>query len=169
MGGFTVVYLKDRSEENIEEQNKVLKQYGVPKRYRFYSLKNVQFEYESFKKGLGIFPDDMFPKDKIKSFEDFCLYWNPKSVGEVFVPYTGSLSFDCYFGRTSKRAMRNIGKYIADNWDNIYAVSGSFDTFMDRGMTRLERQLITEKIKDRKIFDTYKVQNYYESPYSKIY
>ena len=169
MGGFTVVYLKDRSEENIRKHNESLKKYGVARRYRFYSLDDVKFEYESFTKGLGVFPEHIFPKDKIKSFDDFCKYWNPKTVGEVFVPYTGSLSFDCYFGRTSKRAMRGIGKYIADNWKDILAVSGSFDTFMNRGMTRLERRMFNELIDNNHIKDTHKVQSLYNSPYQNVY
>lgn len=169
MGGFTVIYLKDRSEENIRKHNELLKKYGVAKRYRFYSLDDVKFEYNGFMKGTGVFPENLFPKDKIKTFDDFCKYWNPKAIGEVFVAYTGSLSFDCYFGRTSKRAMRNIGKYVADYWRDILAVSGSFDTFMERGMTKLERQLVTEKINDLSIKDTYNVQSLFDSPYKKIY
>jgi len=169
MGGFTVVYLKDRSEANIAKHNKLLAEYNVPKKYRFYSLDDVIFEYESFKANKGVFPPEQFPKDKIKSLDDFQRYWNPRALGEVFAPFTGSLSFDCYFGRTSKRAMRNIGKYIADNWRDIYAVSGSFDTFMERGMTKLERQLITEKISELQIKNTNNVQGGYQSLYAKVY
>ena len=169
MGGFTVVYLKDRSEENIRKHNELLKKYGVAKRYRFYSIEDVKFEYESFTKGLGVFPEHTFPKDKINSFDDFCKYWNPKTVGEIFVQYTGSISFDCYFGRTSKRAMRNLGRYFGDHYNEIFAVSGSFDTFMERGMTRLERQLFNELIEKNCIKDTYKVQSLYNSPYKNVY
>lgn len=169
MGGFTVVYLKDRSEANIAKHNELLAKYKVAKKYRFYSLADVRFQYDAFKANKGIFPAEQFPKDKIKTFDDFQRYWNPNAIGEVFVAFTGSLSFDCYFGRTSKNAMRNIGRYIADHWHDILAVSGSFDTFMERGMNKLERQLITEKISELEIKDTYNVQGLYESPYKKVY
>lgn len=169
MGGFTVIYLKDRSEENIRKHNELLKKHKVAKRYRFYSMDDVMFEYDSFKKGLGSFPEHLFPKDKINNLDDFCRYWNPNAVGEVFVSYTGSLSFDCYFGRTSKRAMRGIGKYIVENWRDILAVSGSFDTFIERGMTKSEMEFIVEKIKENQIKDTYKVQSLYNSPYKNVY
>jgi len=119
MGGFTAVYLKDRSEANIAKQNALLAEHKVAKRYRFYSESDIQFEYEGFCKGTGVFPEHLFPKDKINSFEDFKVYWCPKALGTCFVPHTGSLTFDCYFGRTSKRAMRNMGRYIAENYREI--------------------------------------------------
>jgi hypothetical protein len=169
MGGFTVIYLKDRSEENIRKHNELLKKHKVTKRYRFYSIDDIMFEYDSFKKNLGTFPEHLFPKDKIKTLDDFCRYWNPKAVGECFVPYTGSLSFDCYFGRTSKRAMRGIGKYIIENWKDILAVTGSFDTFIERGMTKSEMAFILEMINEGNIKETYKVESLYNSPYEKVY
>lgn len=144
MGGFTVFYLKNTSEENIAKQNAKLTALGVPKKYRFYSEGDIMEEYEWFKKEDGVFPEHLFPRAKIHSYEQFKCYWNPKAVGEVFVPYVGSLTLDCYFGRTSKRAMRNIGKYLADNHREIKSMSGSYDTFMERGMTKLERQIISE-------------------------
>jgi len=172
MGGFTVIYLKDRSEENIRKHNKLLKQYKVAKKIHFYSMENVQFEYDSFMKGLGVFPDQLFPKDKINTLEDFCKYWSPVAVGEVFVPYNGSMTFDCYYGRTSKRAMRNIGKYIYDNYKDILAVYGSFNTFMEYGMTKSESTFINVMIKEGKIKDTSNIKNVsyehcypYENPY----
>jgi hypothetical protein len=144
MGGFTKFQLKDTSEKNISKQNDLLKSYGVPKKYRFYSLEDVLFEYESFKLGAGYYPANLFPRDKIKSFEDFQKYWNSKAIGEVFVAPIGALVFDCYFGRTSKRAMRNIGRYLSDNHREIESASGSYETFFEDGMTRLERQIMKE-------------------------
>lgn len=144
MGGLTQIRLKDVSEENIKRQNELLKENKVRKELRFYSIEDVKFEYEAFKKGLGVFPEHLFPKDKINSFEDFQKYWNPKALGEVFVPQIGTLQFDCYFGRTSKRAMRGIGRYLGLNPREIKSVDGSFSTFAERGMTRIERQIMTE-------------------------
>ena len=145
MGGFTQVKLKDTSEENIEKQNEILKAYKVPKWYRFYNLRKEQeIEYEYFKKEEGVFPDHLFPKDKILSLEDFRKYWHPKALGEVFVPYSGTLQFDCYFGRTSKRAMHNMGRYIADNIEQFAEFDGSFSTFMERGMTKVQRKIVEE-------------------------
>lgn len=145
MGGFTQVKLKDCSAENVDKQNKILAAYKVAKRYRFYNLKKEQeIEYEYFKKGEGVFPEHLFPKDKIHSLKDFRQFWNPKALGEIFVPPTGTLQFDCYFGRTSKRAMRNMGRYIADNINLFKEFSGSFSTFMERGMTRVERKIVEE-------------------------
>lgn len=172
MGGFTIVYLKDRSEENIKRHNELLKQYKVAKQYHFYSIENVQFEYDSFMKGLGVFPEHLFPKDKINSLSDFCKYWNPIALGEVIVEYTGSMTFDCYFGRTSNRAMRNIGKYIYNHHEDILAVYGSFDTFMERGMTKYQMNFISEMIKEGKIKDTSNIKNvYYKNgyPYERPY
>ena len=144
MGGFTQVYLKDCSRRNIDKQNALLSLYKVPKQYHFYSEADVIMEYEAFKMRIGTWNDDLFPKDKINSFDDFTKYWNPKALGEVFAPYEGTLQFDCYFGRTSKRAMRNIGKYLADNVREIQKTRGSFSTFMERGMTKLEQQIMKD-------------------------
>lgn len=167
MGGFTVIYLKNRSEENIKKHNELLKKFGVAKKYRFYSLEDVKFEYDSFLKNLGVFPEHSFPKDKIKTFNDFCKYWSPDALGEIFVPFTGSLSFDCYFGRTSKRAMKAIGKYLNDNHKDILAVSGSFDTFMERGMTKYTQKLFKELINQNTIRDTNNIKRY--DPYETVY
>lgn len=145
MGGFTQLYLRDTSIENIERQNAVLDIYGVPKRYRFASLvKSQVIEYEYFKRGLGVFPEHCFPKDKIRCFADFQKYWTPEAIGECFCAPDGVLQFDCYFGRTSKRAMRKLGRYIAENIREFKKFEGSFTTFMERGMTAIERQIIVE-------------------------
>ena len=144
MGGFTQVFLNDASRKNNDRHNALLKLYNIPDIYRYYSEYNVIFEYESFKMGLGTFDERLFPKDKINNIEDFKQYWSTKALGDVFVPPYGTLQFDCYFGRTSKRAMRNMGRYIADNIKDIKCVSGSFETFAERGMTKLERQICTE-------------------------
>jgi hypothetical protein len=40
--------------------------------------------------------------------------------------------------------MRNIGRYLADNVRHIKKVSGSFSTFCERGMTKLEREIMKE-------------------------
>ncbi len=145
MGGFTQVRLRDCSDENIEKQNAALASYGVCKKYRFQNLRIEQEEeYKYFKKGDGNFPEHLFPRNAIFSLEDFRKYWSPKALGEVFVQPSGTLVFDCYFGRTSKRAMRNLGKYIAANISLFKSFDGSFSTFMERGMTKLERQIIDE-------------------------
>jgi len=144
MAGFTQVFLKDNSEENIKRQNKLLKEYNVAKRYRFYSENDIILEFAAFLQGKGVFEERFFPRDDIHTLTDFKRYWSPKALGEIFVPYPGTLQFDCYFGRTSKRAMRNIGMYIADNHEQIARVKGSFTTFMERGMTKLERQIVRE-------------------------
>jgi len=145
MGGFTQVYLKDCSYDNILKQNEKLKEYKVAKRYRFASEDDVKFEYNAFVKGLGVFPESQFPKDKIKSYNDFKKYWSTEALGEIFCPTFGTLNFDCYFGRTSKRAMRNMGKYIANNVDEIKKTNGSFSTFIERGMTKIEQALMKQK------------------------
>lgn len=144
MGGFTEVFLKDCSYKNIKKQNEKLREYNVAKQYSFYSKDDVKFEYESFCKGEGNFPERLFPRDKINSYEDFIKYWSTEALGSLYVPRFGTLTFDCYFGRTSKRAMRNMGRYIADNVHLIKKTNGSFSTFIERGMTRKERQIIKE-------------------------
>jgi hypothetical protein len=112
--------------------------------FKYDSHLDVRIEYEYFKLEDGNWPEEFFPKDKIKSFKDFQKYWNPKALGEVFVAPIGALIFDCYFGRTSKNAMRGIGKYLAVNHRDIELATGSYDTFFERGMTRLERQIMKE-------------------------
>lgn len=144
MGGFTQVFLRDRSEENIKAVNQSLRDAGLRKELRFYSEDETRFEYECFLKNDGYFPEDQFPRNEIKSYEDFKKYWNTEKLGAVFVPPYGVLQFDCYFGRTSKRAMRILGRWIVDNHRLIEKTSGSFTTFMERGMTKLERQVIEE-------------------------
>jgi hypothetical protein len=144
MGGFTVIRLKDVSQENIDKQNAKLIAYGVNKKYSFYSENNVRKEYQYFVAGEGHFPENLFPKHKIKSYEDFKVYWHPDNVGEVFVPYFGTLTLDCYFGRMSVRAMKKLGSYITNNVLEIEAMYGSVSTFMERGMTRLEKKIVSE-------------------------
>ncbi len=144
MGGFTQFKLKNKTPENIAKHNALLISHGVPKKYRFYSELDTMFEYEAFKKGIGAFPEHQFPKDKIKSYNDFKKYWSTKALGEVFVPPYGTLQFDCYFGRTSKRAMRNIGKYLVENHESIDSMHGSYETFFERGLTKIERQILKE-------------------------
>jgi hypothetical protein len=143
MGGFTEIRLRDTSENNIIIQNRRLEKLGVAKRYRFYSEANAHSEYyEYYLVGKGNFPEHLFPKNKISSYEDFRRYWSPEALGSCFVPHVGTLTFDCYFGRTSKRAMRAIGKYVARYSSEIKSVDGSFSTFMERGMTKVEREII---------------------------
>lgn len=141
MGGFTKIVLKDKSCENIKKHNEILKDYGVAKKYSFYSEDDVKFEYDSFVKGLGVFPEHLFPKDKINSYNDFTRYWSTEALGEVFIPKFGTLTFDCYFGRTSQNAMSRIGRYFADHVEDMESVGGSWDTFMERGMTKLQREV----------------------------
>jgi len=132
MGGFTAIYLKDCSQENIDEQNKKLAAYKVAKQYRFYSPADVRKEYEYYLKGDGNYPEHLFPKEKINSFADFKKYWSSEALGEVIIPKLGSLTFDCYFGRTSKRAMHNIANYLIDNISLIKGTNGLFSTFVER-------------------------------------
>ena len=143
MGGFTSVLLKDGSDKNITEQNKKLRVLGIPRKYKFYNLKKEQkIEYSFFKKGEGSFLDHLFPKDKIKTLEDFKKYWNTESLGEAFCPQNGMLTFDCYFNRTPDDVMFAIGTYIAENIDQIKEVEGSFSTFIERGMTEKQREIV---------------------------
>ena len=133
MGGFTSIQLKDISQENIDEQNAELDALQVAKRFRFYSENDIKLEYEAFQKGDGNFPVDMFPPEKIHTLEDFKKYWSPEALGSVFVPAVGMLTFDCYFGRTSTRAMHGIARYLLYTFENtIKEVSGSYSTFVER-------------------------------------
>jgi len=150
MGGFTKVMLKDTSHDNIARHNARLEIAGVPRQYRFTDTTNALVEYEWYlahvngdpnpKARQANYPEHQFPRDKIKSFEDFCKCWHPQVCGETFVPPPGALTFDCYFGRTSRKAMRAIGKYLMANVEAIATVAGSFQTFMERGMTIAERE-----------------------------
>jgi len=133
MGGFTTIKLKNCSEDNIKKQNQALEQFGVARKYRFYSEAEIRLEYAYFRKGKGNFPPHLFPIDRYTAtYAEFKKYWNPKALGEAFVPYNGSLNFDCYFGRMSKRAMHNLAAYLYRNSCLIKSVEGSFGTFVER-------------------------------------
>ena len=136
MGGSTFIYLKNQSETNIKRQNDLLKKFGVPKKFRFYSEADTMAEYVAFINGKGTFPEHMFPRHLINSYEEFKSFWNPKVIGEIFCPYTGSLWFDCYYGRTSKKAMYALGRYFEQNHEEIERVTGSFSTFVERGPSK---------------------------------
>ena len=145
MGGFTQIKLKDCSIENINKLNAILDKIKLPKQYRFADLEKQQAEeYTYFKKNDGNFPEHLFPRDKINSLEDFKKFWNPKAIGECFVPPSGTLQFDCYFGRTSKTAMAKMGKFIAENIELFAEFDGSFSTFMERGMNEKQRKIVSE-------------------------
>ena len=144
MGGFTQIYLRDKSRNNIDKHNALLKLYKVPKKYRYQSEADVILQYEAFKINDGVWQPHLFPRDKIKSLSDFKNYWSSSALGDVFCPPNGTLQFDCYFGRTSNYAMRNIGRYISDHYKDIEKTQGSFCTFAERGMTKLEQQLLKE-------------------------
>lgn len=132
MGGFTTLKLRNISQENIDEQNQNLEELGVAKRYRFYSERSIEEEYQYYLKGDGNYPENFFPPDQINSLEDFKKFWSPRALGEVFVPHVGSLNFDCYFGRTSERAMHGIARYLLIYGDRIKETSGSYSTFVER-------------------------------------
>ena len=144
MGGFTKVFLKDKRIENIKAQNEELKKLELSKDYHFYSEDDILLEYEAFKNSDGVFPEHLFPKAKIKSYNDFIKFWNTKSLGEMFCPHFGSLTFDCYFGRMSDEDMAKVGKFIAKNVDIFEKAYGSFTTFMERGMTEEKRKIIKQ-------------------------
>lgn len=142
MGGMTYLYLKDTTEQNIARHNAKLEVLGVPKKYRFYSRNDVILEYEYFLAQKGSYPEHLFPKNKINSFEDFQKFWNTKNLGECFVPKFGSLLLDVYFGRTSKRSMRLIARHFVDNIEEFDSVNGSFSTFLERGFNRQQIEVV---------------------------
>ena len=69
MGGFTEIFLRDKSIENIREQNNKLKAIGVTK-MNFYSDDDIKLEWKAFKNGEGEFSEKFFPRDKIKTYSD---------------------------------------------------------------------------------------------------
>jgi hypothetical protein len=131
MGGLTKIHLKDPSKENIKFVNDILTGMKLAKSFRFYSEADVELEYKCFVDGEGTFPDDQFPKNQIKSYDDFKNYWSTEALGEVFVPKFGCLSFDCYFGRTSQTAMNLIANFLYSYRYLIGEVSGSYLTFVN--------------------------------------
>lgn len=135
MGGFTKIQLKDTSQENIDNQNENLKQYGVPKRYRFYSEDDIRKEWEFYRNDPDRhvhYPPHLFPQD-LKSYDDFKKYWSSEAMGEVFVPPIGALTFDAYFGRTSKNAMHGIARWVLIHGETEgISTSGSYSTFVER-------------------------------------
>lgn len=133
MGGFTAIYLKDRSQENIDRQNQHLDDLRVPKSFRFYSEKNTEKHYQHYLAGNGEFKECFFPPDKINSLEDFKRYWSPEALGTVFVPHVGSMNFDCYFGRMSDYAMHGVMRWVLlFGEDEAITTSGSYGTLVQK-------------------------------------
>jgi hypothetical protein len=158
MGGFTKLVLKDKSIENIRKHNELLSKAKVRKGIRFYSDDDVRLEYDAFLNNEGIFPEHSFPKDKIKTYNDFTKYWSSEALGEIFVPKFGTLTFDCYFGRTSDNAMKCLKNYIVDTLllseyflkSPFEYASGSWSTYLERcSASKLDLELINEKIEDK--------------------
>ena len=158
MGGFTKLVLKDKSIDNIRKHNELLSKAKVRKGIRFYSDDDVRLEYDAFLNNEGIFPEHSFPKDKIKTYNDFTKYWSSEALGEIFVPKFGTLTFDCYFGRTSDNAMKCLKNYIVDTLllseyflkSPFEYASGSWSTYLERcSASKLDLELINEKIEDK--------------------
>lgn len=148
MGGFTKIILKDKSEDAIIAANCLLDLHKVSKKYRFYSQRDTKEEYQHFLNNNGHYPEHMFPRNKINSYKDFLKYWNPVSCGECFVPHFGTLTFDCYYGRTPQIQMKRIANFLLENIDLIEKVGGSYETFVERCGKRsnLKKQLLNIKI-----------------------
>lgn len=142
MGGLTKIHLKDPSKENIKFVNDILTGMKLAKSFRFYSEADVEFEYKCFVDGKGTFPDHQFPKNQIKSYDDFKNYWSTEALGEAFVPKFGCLTFDCYFGRTSQTAMNIIANFLYSYRYLIGEVSGSYLTFVNDKVKVSDRKRI---------------------------
>ena len=145
MGGFTRVILKDKSRNSIDVNNARLEILKVPRKLRFYGETDVITEYESFKLGLGVFPESQFPSDKIHNIVQFKKYWNTDALGEVFCPNKGELTLDTYFGRTSDYSMKKLGDYIVKFVDDIERVSGSFGSLVEKVLTKKQTQILVDK------------------------
>jgi hypothetical protein len=143
MGWVTALYLADRSAKNIAYHNQKLKEFGVAKCYRFYSEADIRLEYKSFLTDNSLYPLHTFPKAEINSYDDFKKFWNPVDRGEVFVPYIGSLTFDCYFGRMSNRAMYNVGRYIKEHKHDLLGYQGSLSTLFEKAFS--DKQMLKIK------------------------
>ena len=147
MAGFTQIILKDKSEQHIIDCNCVLNREGVAKAYHFYTMNDARVEYGHFKIGNGVYPEHLFPREKIKSFPEFLNYWNPKSCGHFINPF-GALSFDCYFARNPFIQMKGISDFLVDNYSLIEQAKGSFETFVERcGKSKEIQKFLLEKIK----------------------
>jgi len=144
MGGFTTITLKKKDANSIDTNNVRLELLKVPKKYRFYAERDIIFEYESFKLGLGYFPENLFPKDKIHNLLQFKKYWSTEALGEVFRPKKGTLTLDTYFGRTSNYAMEKILKFVCTYIDEIDFVSGSFGTMVEKVATKKQEKLLLD-------------------------
>jgi len=143
MGGMTTLYLADRSAKNIAYHNQKLKEFGVAKCYRFYSEADIKIAYNEFISGKGVFREHLFPKAEINSYKDFKKFWSPVAVGEVFVPYIGSVTFDCYFDRMPKRAMYNMSCYIREHRHELLGYQGALSTLFEKAFS--DKQMLKVK------------------------
>ncbi len=152
MGGFTKIMLRDTSEENVRAQNKKLDDLGLRKDIRFYTAQQIEEEWIFYVSCIPTtrkfyYPEHIIPQD-ISSFDEFKKYWNPAHCGEEFVRPVGMLTFDCYFNRTSKKAMHLIARYLLENGIQIKEVGGSYTTFVERcGYKAKTKQERLKKIK----------------------
>ena len=144
MGGFTKIRLKEKSNHSIDAINIRMDLMGVPKKLRFYSFRDIVFEYESFKLGLGVFEEEFFPKDKIHNLTQFMKYWNTEVLGETFVPKKGTLTLDTYFGRTSDYTMKKLLNFICTNLDEIESVGGSFGTMVEKVASKKQEHMLLD-------------------------
>ena len=130
MGGFTKIQLRDTSEENIDKCNQELREFGLRKDISFNSEKSIREEWEFYQNDS---PEDRrkyyhnFPQD-ITEYSEFRKHW----LAHPFVRPIGALTFDCYFGRTSTRAMHAIARWLLLSLDEVKHVEGSYSTFVER-------------------------------------
>lgn len=135
MGGFTKIQLRDTSQENIDKCNQELREFGLRKDIHFYSEKDIREEWRYYRdepqNRAKYYPPHLFPQD-MTTYSEFRKYWSTSHLGEVFVPPIGALKFDCYFGRTSTRAMHAIARWLLLSLDEVKHVEGSYSTFVER-------------------------------------
>jgi hypothetical protein len=144
MGGFTKIVLKEKDRISVDNINIRMDLLKIPKKFRFHSGRDVRFEYEAFKLGLGVFEERFFPKDKINNFVQFQKYWSTEALGEVFVPKKGTLTLDSYFGRTSDYAMKKVLNFVCKNIDEIESVGGSFGTMVEKVASKKQEQMLLD-------------------------
>jgi hypothetical protein len=129
MGNAVKIILMNKSEENINLQNKRLKDFGVDEKYRFYSNKDLRDEFKYYLKHPDQYPQYLFNEGL--TYEEFkevylSLNWNELGV----------LWFDTYFNRTPEEEIEKILNYFFNTPefvfdDKILGISHLYEEYMN--------------------------------------
>lgn len=129
MGNVVKFILANKSEENINLQNKRLKDFGVDEKYRFYSNKDLRDEFKYYLKHPDKYPQHFFDKGlTYEEFKEIYLMFNWNELGVLW--------FDTYFNRTPEEEIEKILNYFFNTpqfvfVDEIEGINHLYNEYMN--------------------------------------